>query len=67
MLNETFLVNRIKEQTSFISMDINTALKQCQAHPHDQRYNEILKFYVLPDGAQEKMGRIKVLLFFKFT
>ncbi|KAI9189684.1 Actin- protein 6 [Blastocladiella emersonii ATCC 22665] len=59
MLNETYLVNVIKETTCFVSDDVDRDLAICQDAMYDRARNPLLALYVLPDGTNQLAGRVK--------
>ncbi|KAL1918512.1 uncharacterized protein VTP21DRAFT_3172 [Calcarisporiella thermophila] len=56
MMDETYLMNEVKETCCYVSQDLLGDLDICQKNP---RHNPILQEYVLPDFSRNKKGFIK--------
>ena len=54
MMDETHVVNEIKEAVCFVSTDFNSDLEKCKHLKKD--HNSIVMDYVLPDYNEGKMG-----------
>ncbi|KAI9145548.1 actin-domain-containing protein [Paraphysoderma sedebokerense] len=59
MMDETYLINLIKERTCFVSTNAARDLAVCKRYPRDLNNNPILREYVLPDGATNITGYVK--------
>ncbi|KAI8056653.1 actin-like protein ARP6 [Syncephalis plumigaleata] len=57
MMDETYLVNQIKETCCFVSSDLYKDLRICHENP---RANSIVQAYVLPDFVNTHQGYVKV-------
>ncbi|RKP27628.1 actin-like protein ARP6 [Syncephalis pseudoplumigaleata] len=59
MMDETYLVNQIKETCCYVSADLYADLRICREDP---RSNPIVQAYVLPDFVNTHQGYVKQVL-----
>uniref|UniRef100_H2YY43 Actin-related protein 6 n=1 Tax=Ciona savignyi TaxID=51511 RepID=H2YY43_CIOSA len=57
VMDETYVMNQVKEDACYVSMDFNGDMETCKLKGKD---NIVLRDYVLPDYTQIKRGYIKV-------
>ncbi|KAH9949784.1 actin family [Amylocystis lapponica] len=57
MMEETYIINDVKESCCYVSMDYKRDLEACRADPHK---NDIVQEYILPDFSVNRPGRVKV-------
>uniref|UniRef100_F6TKA5 Actin-related protein 6 n=1 Tax=Ciona intestinalis TaxID=7719 RepID=F6TKA5_CIOIN len=58
VMDETYVMNQVKEDACYVSMNFNDDMKTCKLKGKD---NTVLRDYVLPDYTQIKRGYIKIL------
>ncbi|KAJ3547053.1 hypothetical protein NMY22_g1812 [Coprinellus aureogranulatus] len=56
MMDETYIMNHVKESCCIVSTNFKDDLEACRADP---KGNTIVREYVLPDLTQHKKGRIR--------
>ncbi|KAJ7646286.1 actin-related protein Arp6 [Mycena polygramma] len=56
MMDETYIMNHVKETCCFVTQDFNEDLETCRSDPKD---NSIVQEYVLPDLTKSKAGKIR--------
>jgi len=56
MMDETHIVNDVKEACCYVSRDFNSDLETCRVNP---KSNPIVQEYILPDFSTNKHGRIR--------
>lgn len=56
MMDETFIVNDVKEKCCFLSQDFKRDLEICRT---DIRRNSIVQEYILPDLSRNQKGRVR--------
>ncbi|TDL17756.1 Actin/actin-like protein [Rickenella mellea] len=56
MMDETYIVNDVKESCCYVSNSFKDDLEICQTNP---KRNGILREYVLPDFSANRKGRVK--------
>ncbi|KAI0667701.1 actin-like protein Arp6 [Trametes maxima] len=56
MMEETHIVNEVKEACCFVSEDFNRDLEACRVRPHA---NPIVQEYIFPDYSANRPGRIR--------
>ncbi|KAJ6514420.1 actin-like protein ARP6, partial [Mycena vitilis] len=56
MMDETYIMNHVKETCCFVTQDFNKDLETCRSDPKD---NSIVQEYVLPDLTKSKAGKIR--------
>ncbi|KAJ7466005.1 actin-related protein Arp6 [Mycena latifolia] len=56
MIDETYIMNHVKETCCFVSQDFRADLETCRSNP---KSNPIVQEYVLPDLTKSKAGRIR--------
>ncbi|KDQ62817.1 hypothetical protein JAAARDRAFT_122230 [Jaapia argillacea MUCL 33604] len=56
MMDETYIMNNVKESCCFISTNYNRDLETCRLDP---KKNAIVQEYILPDFATNREGRIR--------
>lgn len=54
MMDETYLVNTIKDRMCFVSLDFVNEMKKTKIN------NDLVQSYVLPDYSKSKLGYVKV-------
>jgi len=54
MMDETHIMNHVKESCCFVSLDFNKDLETCRP-----KSNEIVREYILPDLTRNKHGRVR--------
>jgi len=60
MMNETHLINGIKEQLGYVALDFDADLKKSQkGRRNDGRDSELAREYILPDYQTIMVGQIK--------
>ncbi|KAJ7362262.1 actin-related protein Arp6 [Mycena albidolilacea] len=56
MMDETYIMNHVKETCCFVTQDFKKELEICRSDP---KRNPIVQEYVLPDLTKSKAGRIR--------
>ncbi|XP_006462962.1 hypothetical protein AGABI2DRAFT_72217 [Agaricus bisporus var. bisporus H97] len=56
MMDETFIVNDVKEKCCFVSQNLKSDLETCTVDPTS---NSIIQDYILPDLSRNQKGRIR--------
>ncbi|KAJ7291670.1 actin-related protein Arp6 [Mycena rebaudengoi] len=56
MMDETYIMNHVKETCCFVTSNFNRDLESCRSNP---KGNVIVQEYVLPDLTKSKAGRIR--------
>ncbi|KAF7296326.1 hypothetical protein HMN09_01102600 [Mycena chlorophos] len=56
MMDETYIMNHVKETCCFVSQDFKADLESCRL---DNRKATIVQEYILPDLMKEKAGRVR--------
>ncbi|KAJ7149787.1 actin-related protein Arp6 [Mycena crocata] len=56
MMDETYIMNHVKETCCFVTPNFNKDLETCRSDP---KRNAIVQEYVLPDLTKSKAGRIR--------
>ncbi|KAF9013049.1 actin family [Cyathus striatus] len=57
MMDETYIMNQIKEACCFVSGDFAGDLRKCRYNP---KGNSIIQEYILPDLSKHRKGRIRM-------
>ncbi|KJA23273.1 hypothetical protein HYPSUDRAFT_138004 [Hypholoma sublateritium FD-334 SS-4] len=56
MMDETHIMNDVKERCCFVSLDYNADLEACRV---DLAHNPIVQEYILPDLSAQRGGRVR--------
>ncbi|KAJ6565967.1 actin-related protein Arp6 [Mycena vulgaris] len=56
MMDETYIMNHVKETCCFVSQEFKTDLESCRSNPKN---SPIVQEYVLPDLTKSKAGKIR--------
>ncbi|CAL1712194.1 unnamed protein product [Somion occarium] len=56
MMDETYIINDVKEQCCYVSQNFKKDLDICRENP---RRNSIVQEYILPDYSANRLGRIR--------
>ncbi|KAJ7093825.1 actin-related protein Arp6 [Mycena belliarum] len=56
MMDETYIMNHVKETCCFVTQDFKRDLETCRSNP---KTNAIVQEYVLPDLTKSKAGKIR--------
>ncbi|PPR05407.1 hypothetical protein CVT24_008021 [Panaeolus cyanescens] len=56
MMDETYIMNQVKETCCFVSANFKEDLETCRTDP---KHNPIVQEYILPDLSTNRMGRIR--------
>lgn len=56
MLDETWVINNIKEQCCFVTTNLHADLEACRTDP---KRNRVVKEYVLPNFASRRVGHVR--------
>lgn len=56
LMDQTYIVNRVKETCCYVSQRFATDLEECRLHP---RRNNIFQEYVLPDFSANRLGYVR--------
>uniref|UniRef100_A0A2P2I776 Actin-related protein 6-like n=2 Tax=Hirondellea gigas TaxID=1518452 RepID=A0A2P2I776_9CRUS len=57
-MDETYVINQVKEDSCFVTQDFNAEMKKARLKPPD---NDLLRDYVLPDFTSIKRGFLRSL------
>lgn len=57
MMEETYVMNHVKESCCLVSTNFKRDLEACRARPNN---NPIVREYVLPDQAKSKQGHVRL-------
>ncbi|KAF9046356.1 actin-like protein ARP6 [Panaeolus papilionaceus] len=56
MMDETYIMNQVKETCCFVSTNFKKNLETCRTDP---KHNPIVQEYILPDLSTNRMGRVR--------
>ncbi|KAF4577292.1 Actin- protein 6 [Pleurotus pulmonarius] len=56
MMDETYIMNDVKESCCYVSVDFRQDLEACRVNPQS---NSIVREYILPDLTKDRRGRLR--------